>query len=96
MKKLTRPRHKDIKVWVTAEEHALIRQKAASANLSLSAYLRAAGLNHRVRSMMDIHAVTALSKIHGELGRIAANKSMPELRDIQTAIHEIMGKGQRK
>jgi hypothetical protein len=88
---MTRPRGKPIKVWVTEEERAEIVHKAASANLSMSAYLRAAGLNHPVRSMMDIHTITELSKIHGELGRIVTEKHLNELRDLQTMIHQIMG-----
>jgi hypothetical protein len=88
---VTRPRGKPIKVWVTEEERAEIVRKAASANLSMSAYLRAAGLNHPVRSMMDIHTITELSKIHGELGRIVTEKHLKELQDLQTMIHQIMG-----
>lgn len=68
---MTRPRADHIKVFVTEEERAKIEQRAKSANLSLSAYLRAAGLNHPVRSMMDIEAVMAMAKLHGELGMIA-------------------------
>jgi hypothetical protein len=68
---MTRPRAKPIKVWVTEDERALIGSLAASANLSLSAYLRAAGLNKPIRSVMDIHAVQELSKVNGDLGRMA-------------------------
>ena len=67
----TRPRGKPIKVWVTEDERAEILRLAASANLSLSAYLRAAGLNQRVRSIIDIEAVTELAKVNGDLGRVA-------------------------
>ena len=67
----TRPRGKPIKVWVTEAEHAQILRLAASANLSLSAYLRAAGLNQRVRSIIDIEAVNELAKVNGDLGRVA-------------------------
>jgi hypothetical protein len=67
----TRPRGKPIKVWVTEDERADIERLAASANLSLSAYLRAAGLNQRVRSIIDIEAVTELAKVNGDLVRVA-------------------------
>lgn len=67
----TRPRGKPIKVWVTEAERAEILRLAASANLSLSAYLRAAGLNQRVRSIIDIEAVNELAKVNGDLGRVA-------------------------
>lgn len=68
---MTRPRAKPIKVFVSEEERAEIGRLAASANLSLSAYLRAAGLNQRVRSIIDIGAVTELAKVNGDLGRVA-------------------------
>lgn len=67
----TRPRGKPIKVWVTEDERADIERLAASANLSLSAYLRTAGLNQRVRSIIDIEAVNDLAKVNGDLGRVA-------------------------
>ena len=67
----TRPRGKPIKVWVTEDERADIERLADSANLSLSAYLRAAGLNQRVRSIIDIAAVNDLAKVNGDLGRVA-------------------------
>jgi hypothetical protein len=56
---------------VTEDERADIERLAASANLSLSAYLRAAGLNQRVRSIIDIEAVTELAKVNGDLVRVA-------------------------
>lgn len=68
---MTRPRARHIKVWLTEEEGAAIAALAASANLSLSGYLRAGGLNKKVRSAFDVHAVTELSKVNGELGRLA-------------------------
>lgn len=67
----TRPRGKPIKVWVTEAERGEILRLAASANLSMSAYLRAAGLNQRVRSIIDIEAVNELAKVNGDLGRVA-------------------------
>jgi hypothetical protein len=56
---------------VTEDERTDIERLAASANLSLSAYLRTAGLNQRVRSIIDIEAVTELAKVNGDLGRVA-------------------------
>lgn len=67
---MPRPRT-EIKVFVTPEERAEIVRLAASANLSLSAYLRAAGLNKQVRSIIDIEAVNELAKVNGDLGRVA-------------------------
>lgn len=67
----TRPRGRPIKVWVTDDERAEIVRLAASANLSQSAYLRVAGMNHHVRSILDIEAVAELAKVNGDLGRVA-------------------------
>jgi len=44
---------------------------AAEAGLSVSAYLRAAGLNHPVRSVLDLRAVTDMGRVNGDLGRVA-------------------------
>lgn len=67
----TRPRGKRIEVWLTPEEQAEIADRAAAAGLSLSAYLRAAGLNHPVRSVLDLRAVAELGRVNGDLGRVA-------------------------
>ncbi len=108
---MTRPRGKHIKVFGTEAELAAISARAASANLSLSAYLRAAGLNQKVRSVLDVHAVEELSKVNGELGRAAAvvklwleareesprdvARLLKEFRDLQKMSHEIMGRMMR-
>ncbi|OJX54523.1 CopG family transcriptional regulator [Enterobacter sp. 56-7] len=99
-KQNTRPRGKPIKVFVTDDEREVITDLARSANLPLSAYLRAAGMNQPVRSIFDIHAVTELAKLNGELGRLAAllktgngtPQTLKELRDLQKQSHEIMGR----
>ena len=67
---MTRPRS-EIKVFVTPEERAQIKALASSANLSLSAYLRAAGLNRDIRSVLDVKAVEEMAKVNGDLGRVA-------------------------
>lgn len=68
---MTRPRAKHIKVFVTPAEREEIEQRAASANLSLSAFIRTAALNKPIRSIYDIQAVELLAKVHGDLGRVA-------------------------
>lgn len=60
-----------IKVWVTLEERTEIEIRAAQTGLSVSAYMRAAGLNHPVRSVLDLKAVADLVRINGDLGRVA-------------------------
>ena len=108
---MTRPRGKPIKVYVTDEELATIEPRAESANISLSAYLRAAGLNLRVHSALDVHAVNELSIVNGQLGRTAAmlqqlvnderfdvkqvRMLMKEFRELQKQSHEIMGRMMR-
>jgi hypothetical protein len=99
---MTRSRAKPIKVFVSDEERAEINRLAASANLSLSAYLRTAGLNLPVRSILDVHAVTELSKVNGKLGEMAealkAHEGRPDvarairiLHDMQEQTLKIMG-----
>lgn len=56
---------------MTEDERAAIADRAAAAGLTLSAYMRAAGLNHPVRSVLDLHAVSDLVKIIGDLERVA-------------------------
>jgi hypothetical protein len=100
---MTRPRAKHIKVYGTDEELAKLKRLAASANLSYSDYLRTAGLNLPVRSVLDVHAVTELSKVNGKLGEMAealkAHDGRPDvaraikiLHDMQKQTHEIMGR----
>lgn len=67
----TRPRGARIDVWVTVDERAEIAERATQAGLSLSAYLRVAGLNLPVRSVVDQEAVAGLAKLHADLGRSA-------------------------
>jgi len=67
----TRPRGARLKVWVTPDERAEIPNRAAESRLSTSAYLRAAGLNHPIRSVLDLNAVADLVRVNGDLGRAA-------------------------
>ena len=67
----TRPRGKYIKVFVTSEEMSEIQEKAKMSGLSMSAFLRAIALNQKVRSVLDLHAVTDIVKVNGDLGRVA-------------------------
>ncbi len=60
-----------IKVWVRDDEKAEIVLRAAQAGLSLSSYLLTTGLNHPIRSRVDLIAVADLAKVNGDLGRVA-------------------------
>ncbi|WP_427183401.1 plasmid mobilization protein [Bordetella bronchialis] len=66
----TRPRGSRIEVWVTPDERAEIAARAAQSGMSLSVCMRAAGLNHPVRSVLDLKAVADLGRVNGDLGRV--------------------------
>lgn len=66
----TRDRVKRIKVAVSPTERAEIERRAELANLSVSGYLRAAGLNQPIRSVLDYQAVLELAQVAGDLGRL--------------------------
>lgn len=104
---MTRPRGSHIKVFVTPEERAKIEGKAQAANLSLSAYLRALALNHKMRSRLDLKAVADLAKASGVLesymktlqvlqknglGSFQMEEKINELKELQTEIHDAMGR----
>jgi hypothetical protein len=68
--KEVRDRKRPLKVWVTAKERTDIETRAAGAGLSVSAYLRAAGMHHSLRSVYDLAAVEELAKVGADLGRL--------------------------
>ena len=70
MKREARSRVLPMKVFVTDAERARIEQRAKIAGLSLSAFLRAAGLNQPIRSVLDHDAVRELAKVNGDQGRL--------------------------
>lgn len=65
-----RDRQRPLKVLVSAAEREEIAARAASACLSTSAYLRAAGLSHPIRRLYDLQAVEQLAAVGGELHRV--------------------------
>ena len=69
-KRPTRDRELPLKVFVTAEERRQITTKAREAGLSVSAYLRAAGMGKTLRSSFDHAAVAELVKVAGDQGRL--------------------------
>ena len=66
----TRNRLLPMKVFVTEVERTAIEKRAAAANLSISAFLRTAGLNKTIRSTVDHEAVGELAKLNGDQGRL--------------------------
>ncbi|MFJ1337769.1 plasmid mobilization protein [Pseudomonas caricapapayae] len=71
LKTKARRRGKPIEVWVNDEEKKQITARAEQSGLSRSGYLRAVGLNYPIRSVLDLTAVADLTKVNGDLGRIA-------------------------
>lgn len=59
-----------MKVFVTDDERTRIAERAGAAGLSVSAYLRTAGLNHPIQSVLDHAAVMDLAKVNGDQGRL--------------------------
>lgn len=68
--KQVRDRQRPLQVWVTATERTEIEKRAAGAGLSISAYLRAAGMNHPLKSVYDLAAVEEFAKVGADLGRL--------------------------
>lgn len=66
----SRPRSRRIEVWLSADEKAALADRAAEGGLSLSAYLRTAGLNHPIRAKADTEAVGRLVKVAADMGRL--------------------------
>ncbi len=64
-------RARTMRFRVNADEEDEIENRARSAGLSLSAYLRGVALNHPIRSVYDLDAVSDLIKVNGDLGRVA-------------------------
>jgi len=56
---------------LTPKEEAELAERANTTGLSRSAYLRNVGLNHPIRSVVELKAVADLAKVNGDLGRVA-------------------------
>jgi hypothetical protein len=70
MKGERRDRQRPLRVVVSENERARIEQRAASAGLSVSAFLRAAGLHEPIRSVLDHDAIMALARVNADQGRL--------------------------
>jgi len=70
MKREPRDRQRTLRVVVSARERAQVEERAKIAGLSVSAYLRAAGLHQPIRSVLDHQAVCELAKVNGDQGRL--------------------------
>jgi hypothetical protein len=70
MKGERRDRQRPLRVVVSDNERSRIEQRAASAGLSVSAFLRAAGLNQPIRSVLDHDAIMTLAKVNADQSRL--------------------------
>jgi hypothetical protein len=70
MAKETRDRRCPLRVVVSDSERSRIEDRAQAAGLSVSAYLRTAGLCHPIRSAFDHEAVVELARVNGDQGRL--------------------------
>jgi hypothetical protein len=68
--KAPRDRINHLQVVVDARERAEIKRRAQAAGLSVSGYLRAVALNHKISSDLDHAAVGDLVKVAGDQGRL--------------------------
>jgi hypothetical protein len=70
LKREPRDRQRTLRVVVSVSERSQIEERAKIAGLSVSAYLRAAGLSQRIRPVLDQDAVRELAKVNGDQGRL--------------------------
>lgn len=70
MKSETVNREKSLRVYLNDNDRKIIEQRANDCNLSISAYMRKAGLGLRPRSALDKAAAMELLKVNGDLGRL--------------------------
>jgi hypothetical protein len=69
-KKPSRQRVKQLHVPVLPSEAIEIKINAANCSMSVAAYLRELGLNHKPKTTLDAKAVLELAKVNGDLGRL--------------------------
>jgi hypothetical protein len=88
-----RERQRPLRVLVSPAERQEIERRAASACLSRSAYLRAAGLSHPIRRLYDLAAVDRLAALGADLERLAGLLTLwlVERRGVGTAPVNVHG-----
>ena len=69
-RRVAKDRKHPLQAYVTPDERAAVRARAAAAGMTLSAYIRAACLGVRTISAFDRHAVAALAKVNADQGRL--------------------------
>lgn len=63
-------RSRPLTVAVNDRDRALITANAKACSLSVSAYLRAAGLGKPIHATVDLAAIEALAKVNADQGRL--------------------------
>ncbi len=93
-KKPSRQRIKLIPVPCLPSEKEEIKTRAKACGMSVAAYLRNLGLNHRPKAVLDAKAVMELAKVNGDLGRLGGLLKMlltnkERLKDKDRTVHDI-------
>ncbi|EJF88041.1 plasmid mobilization protein [Bartonella melophagi] len=68
---MAKPRRFRLSVWCTLNEKETIENNAKQTGLSISTYLRTVGHLKPVKAEIDYEAVKDLTKLQGDLGRVA-------------------------
>jgi hypothetical protein len=79
-----------------SEEIRRIESRASEAGLTVSAYLRAAAMQQRIRAAADLDAVADLVRVNGDLGRVAGLLKLwlaekPDVGATRFEVERIMG-----
>jgi hypothetical protein len=69
-KQAPRDRNRAMRIYVTNDERSTIEAQAKAAGMTISAYVRTAAMNKRIRSAHDREALRLLSKVNGDQGRL--------------------------
>lgn len=99
-------RQKSLRVYLNDNDRKIIEQRAIDCNLSISAYMRKAGLGLRPRSALDKAAAMELLKVNGDLGRLSGLLKLwlseggrydaADIRDVLQKIESTMDEIRRK
>jgi hypothetical protein len=66
----TRDRNRALQVYVTPAERKILEANAKRAGMRMSHYLRTAGANAPMRSVLDLKSIAALAKVNADQGRL--------------------------
>jgi hypothetical protein len=65
-----RGRRHPVKLYVSAQEHSRLLQRARSCDLPVSVYLRRLGTGYEPKSTLDAQAILSLIKVNADQGRL--------------------------